>query len=224
MDIILIAGLWLDASAWDDVIPGLRAAGHNPVAVMLPGQGVGTTGTLDEQLEAVLREVDAAAGPVLVVGHSAASTLAWLAADRRPDKVVKVAMVGGFPTSESDLYLPAFEPVDGVMAFPGWEAFAGPDSDDLDDAMRARFEEAAVPVPETVTHAPVHYTSDRRKETPVALVCTEYSVDDAKAWFESGGMPELQDVPLDYVDIDSGHWPMFSNPMDLARVIAALAD
>jgi pimeloyl-ACP methyl ester carboxylesterase len=29
MDIILIPGLWLDASSWDDIVPVLRRAGHS---------------------------------------------------------------------------------------------------------------------------------------------------------------------------------------------------
>ncbi|MFI0486829.1 alpha/beta fold hydrolase [Actinomadura sp. 9N215] len=98
MDILLIAGLWLDGSAWDDVVPELTALGHHPVPLTLPGQGDGAaSATLDDQLEAVLAAVDAAPGKPLVVGHSAASTLAWLAADARPEKVTKVALVGGFP-------------------------------------------------------------------------------------------------------------------------------
>jgi len=31
MDILLIAGLWLDGSAWDDVVPALEQLGHHPV-------------------------------------------------------------------------------------------------------------------------------------------------------------------------------------------------
>jgi hypothetical protein len=37
MDIILIPGLWLDGSSWDDVVPALRWAGHQTHALTLPG-------------------------------------------------------------------------------------------------------------------------------------------------------------------------------------------
>lgn len=70
MDIVLIAGMWLDATAWDDVVPELERLGHRPVAVTLPGQGDGdTTGTYADQVAAVPAAVDAADGPALVVGH-----------------------------------------------------------------------------------------------------------------------------------------------------------
>ncbi|MFB7102228.1 alpha/beta fold hydrolase [Streptomyces hydrogenans] len=85
MDILLIAGLWLDASAWDEVVPELTALGHRPVPVALPGQGDGdASATLEDQVRAVLAAVDAAEGKPLVVGHSAAASLAWLAADALP--------------------------------------------------------------------------------------------------------------------------------------------
>src|SRR5215472_6342283 len=106
MNIVLIAGLWLDASAWDAVVPHLRALGHQAVPVSLPGQGAPPSGaTLDDQHAAVLAAVDAAAGDrVLVVGHSAAGTLAWMAADARPEKVARVVMIGGFTCGDGGTY------------------------------------------------------------------------------------------------------------------------
>ncbi len=39
MDVILIPGLWLDASSWDDVLPALRDAGLRPRPLTMPGLG-----------------------------------------------------------------------------------------------------------------------------------------------------------------------------------------
>src|SRR6266702_3553474 len=59
MDILLIAGLWLDGSAWDDVVPTLEALGHRPMPLTLPGQGDGSaSATLGDQVAAVLAAVD----------------------------------------------------------------------------------------------------------------------------------------------------------------------
>ena len=101
MDILLIAGLWLDDSVWSDVVAALEELGHRPVPLTLPGQGDGSaSATLDDQLAAVVAAVDSAASAPMVVGHSAASTLAWLAADARPQRVAKVAFIGGFPNAD----------------------------------------------------------------------------------------------------------------------------
>jgi pimeloyl-ACP methyl ester carboxylesterase len=222
MDILLIGGLWLDASAWDDVVGPLEARGHRGVPVALPGQGVGdASATLDDQLAAVLAAVDAAEGRPWVVGHSAAATLAWLAADARPERVAGVALIGGIPSPDGDRYADFFPIEDGVMPFPGWEPFEGPDSDDLDDGARREFERRAVPVPEGVTRGVVHLGDERRYDTPVVLVCPEFTPDQAKAWVEGGDVPELaRATSLSYVDLDSGHWPMLSAPDELARVLA----
>ena len=144
MDIVLIAGLWLDGSAWDGVVPALEALGHRPVPLTLPGQGDGSgSATLDDQVAAVLAAVDASSGKPMVVGHSAASILAWLAADARPEKVAKVALVGGFPSADGELYADLFEPKDGVMPFPGWGPFEGPDSADLDEEAKCSIASAS---------------------------------------------------------------------------------
>jgi pimeloyl-ACP methyl ester carboxylesterase len=226
VDLVLIGGLWLDPSAWDDVLPPLTAAGHRAVPVPLPGQGDGAvTATLDDQLAAVLAAVDAAPGQVLVVGHSAAATLAWMAADARPDKVAKVAFIGGFPNPDGEPYADFFPTLDGAMPFPGWAPFEGPDSADLDAAAQARIAATAVPVPEGVSKATVHLTDDRRYDIPVLLVCPEFTPAQAKEWLAAGQMPEIARAKhVDFVDIDSGHWPMFTQPTALAGLLAAAAD
>jgi len=222
MDIVLIGGLWLDGSAWDEVVPELETLGHRPVPLTLPGQGDGaSSATLDDQVAAVLAAVDAADGPAMVVGHSAAATLAWLAGDARPEKVAKVALIGGFPNEDGKPYADFFEVKDGVMAFPGWGPFEGADSADLDDQAKQRMESATIPVPEGVAKGVVRLTSERRYDVPVLLVCPEFSPEQAKEWITAGELPELAKAKrLEYVDIDSGHWPMFTKPRELAQLLA----
>jgi pimeloyl-ACP methyl ester carboxylesterase len=123
MDIVLIAGLWLDGSTvWGNVAADLEARGHHAVPVTLPGQGDGnTSATLADQSAAVIAAVDAAAGRPMVVGHSAACSLAWLAADARPGKISKVVLIGGFPSSDGKAYFDATQ--DGALTFLGWDEF-----------------------------------------------------------------------------------------------------
>jgi pimeloyl-ACP methyl ester carboxylesterase len=225
MDILLIAGLWLDGSAWDDVVPALEGLGHRPVPLTLPGQGDGAaSATLDDQVAAVLAATDSAPGRPMVVAHSAACTLAWLAADARPEKVAGVVLIGGFPSADGEPYADFFESEDGVVPFPGWGPFEGPDSADLDQEARRSIEAAAIPVPEGVTKGVVRLTDERRFDLPVVLVCPEFTPAQAQEWIDAGDLPELARARhLDLVDIDSGHWPMFTRPIELARIVAAAA-
>ena len=225
MDILLIAGLWLDGSAWDGVVPALEALGQRPVPLTLPGQGDGSaSATLDDQVAAVLATIDSASEGPMVVGRSAACTLAWLAADARPEKVAKVALIGGFPSADGEPYADFFEPTDGVMPFPGWGPFEGSDSADLDEETRRNIASAAIPVPEGVTKGVVRLADERRFDVPVVLLCPEFTPAQAQEWIDAGDVPELAKVKhLDFVDIDSGHWPMFSKPIELARLLAAAA-
>jgi pimeloyl-ACP methyl ester carboxylesterase len=221
VDILLIGGLWLDGTAWDAVVPALESLGHRPRPLTLPGQGDGHAGaTLDDQLAAVLAAVDAAAGRPLVVAHSAACTLGWLAVDARPDQVAGLALIGGFPTEDGRPYADFFEIRDGAMPFPGWEPFAGADSADLDEELRRRIAGAAVPVPERVARGVVRLTDERRYQVPVLVVCPEFTPDQARGWIAAGESPELaRAARVEFADLDSGHWPMFTRPAELARLL-----
>ncbi|UFU07402.1 alpha/beta fold hydrolase [Ruania halotolerans] len=221
MNIILLPGLWLPRAIWDETAAELRVLGHEPITPILPGvdDGVATV-SLDDQVAAVLDAVDAALDPV-VVGHSAAASLAWIAADRRPEHVARVVLIGGFPATHGSAYADFFPLADGVMPFPGWQPFEGPDAADLDDAARARIAQIAVAVPGAVAQGEVSLTDERRFDVPVTEVCPEFSPEEFRGWIEAGDIPELARVRhLDAVEIASGHWPMVTKPTELAALLA----
>ncbi|WDZ83837.1 alpha/beta fold hydrolase [Micromonospora cathayae] len=222
--IVLVGGLWLDASAWSGVAAELTERGRHAVPVTLPGQGDGrTSATLADQVDAVLAAVDAGPGGSVVVGHSAACTLAWMAADARPGRVTRVVLIGGFPWGDGRPYADLFPIVDGVMPFPGWEPFDGADAADLDEPARQAFAAAAVPVPVGVARGVVRLTDERRFDVPVVVVCPEFTPAQAREWIAAGDVPELARARhVDLVDIDSGHWPMITRPAELAAILATV--
>ncbi len=147
----------------------------------------------------------------------------WLPIDVL-SRINGVVLIGGFPASDGDSYADFFEPIDGLMPFPGWEPFEGPDSADLDEAMRDEFASVAIPVVAGVSKGTVQLADDRRFDVPVLAVCPEYTPDQARAWIASGDVPELERARrLSYVDIDSGHWPMLTKPAELADILADTA-
>ncbi|GAA2984780.1 hypothetical protein GCM10020227_61870 [Streptomyces flavovirens] len=138
--------------------------------------------------------------------------------------MAKVALVGGFPTADGKAYADYFAIEGGVMPFPGWEPFEGPDAADLDQQARDRFASAAVPVPEAVARGVVRLTDERRFDIPVVVVCPEFTPAQAEKWIATGESPELaRAAHVEYVDLDSGHWPMATRPRELARVLAEAA-
>lgn len=59
---------------------------------------------------------------------------------------------------------------------------------------------------------------------PVVVVCPEFSPVQARAWIDTGEVPELAGAKhLDLVDLDSGHWPMISKWEELARLLDTVA-
>ncbi|GAB3622968.1 alpha/beta hydrolase [Mariniluteicoccus endophyticus] len=224
MDMVLIGGLWLTADVWDPVVEELTQRGHRGIAVALPGQGDdNATATLADQLRAVTFAAKGAERPLLV-GHSAAASLAWMAADRLADEVAGVVFVGGFPEADGAAYADFFEPVDGWMRFPGWEKFEGPDSADLSAEQKRLIEEQMVGVPQGVSRGTVSLGSEDRFGVPVTVICPEFSPQDAKDAMEGGDAPELAAAQhVELADMNSGHWPMVSCPDQLADVLSAVA-
>lgn len=228
--LVLVPGLWLDGSSWDAVIPELAAAGHTATAVTLPGlesreadrSGVG----LQDQVGAVVAAIDAVPGgeTVVVVGHSMGAGLAHLAVDARPERVATVVHVGGFPAPAGAPLAEGFA-VDGAdLPLPDLGTFDDRDIADLDDAARAAFVARAIPSPASLTTDVVRLADERRYAVPAVMVCPEYSVEELQGWVSAGELPEVAAIAdVSYVDIDTGHWPQFTRPTELARLLADAA-
>lgn len=228
MDIVLIPGLWLDGASWDPVTAELEKAGHRVRALTLPGLESKTADrsavTLDDHVASVVAAIDDAEGPALLVGHSAASALAFCAVDARPDRVARVLYVGGFPASEGDPFMGGLEADGDGVPFPGWDRFEGPDSADLDEETRSELLERFIPTPLGVISGTVKLSDERRYDVPATAVCPEYTPDDLREWIAGGDVPELARTKhLEFVDIDSGHWPQVTQPAKLADIILAAA-
>ncbi len=228
-DVVLVPGLWLDASSWDRVTPSLERAGHRVHALTLPGlesidqdrAGI----TLADQVTSVVDAIDAAPGPVLVVGHSAGSAVAALAVDARPDRVERAVYIGGWPAREGGRVAEGFETRGADLPLPALTEFDDADLRDLDEAGRADLVSRAIPSPAALATDAVHYTDERRLAVPVTLVCPEYTAADLRGWLAEGAEPLaelalLRDV--EFVDLATGHWPQLTRPEELAHLLLGL--
>lgn len=228
-DIILIPGLWLDASSWDDVVPALAAAGHRPHPLTLPGVGAPASESQDigihDWVDAVAERVDAVEGPVVVVGHSGGGNVAYGVADRRPDKVARLVLVDTMPPPSGSA-ISEFPVVDGVVPFPGWDFF-GEDAADLDPETRERTLRLTAPVPARVATDELQLTDERRFAVPVTVLAG--AQDEAQlremlaewpSWSEN--FDRIENVEI--VKLGTAHWPQFSKPAALAEEIRKVAD
>jgi pimeloyl-ACP methyl ester carboxylesterase len=224
MDIVLVPGLWLDGASWDEVTPHLEAAGHRVHPVTLPGlesrDADRSAITLDDHVAAVVALIDAAEGPVVLVGHSGGAGIVHAAADARPDRVARNIFIGGFPNAEGQPLVGGFEATGGEVPLPDFAGFEEAELRDLDEAALADFRARAIPSPAGVVQGLHHYTDDRRYDVPVTVIAPEFTGDDLREWMAAGHLAELSKVKdLTIADLPTGHWPQFSKPAELALVI-----
>lgn len=231
MHIILIPGLWLHGSTWDDVLPPLSAAGHTPQALTLPGmqsREADRTGiTLRDHVDAVVEAIDGVAEPILLVGHSVGCGIGHAAVDTRPDRIARAVYVGGFPSPDGASMLLGLPTENGEVAMPDWvEMGEEANISDFEPTQLERFYADAIPAPERVLTDPQRLSDERRYAVPVTAVCPEYTADDLRDWVAQGetGVSELTKITeVEYVDLSGGHWPQLTQPTRLAEVILEAA-
>lgn len=230
MHIILVPGLWLDASTWGEVTPALEAAGHRTHPLTMPG--VGASGEqaagigMADWVAAAVDALDGLDGPIALVGHSGGGNVVYGAVDARPERVSHVVFLDTFPPADGGS-VSEFPVVDGVVPFPGWDFFDDSDVADLDPQTRAEAATRTKSVPERVPTDPIHLTDERRRSVPATMITgtvpaaqIRQIIAQAPAWAaELAALDHLEIIELGEPGDPTGHWPQFSRPGAVAEAI-----
>lgn len=227
--ILLIPGHWLGAWAWDEVLEHLTSLGHRAIPLTLPGLDETDTDrltrTLDDQVAAIEQAATSSSGPVVIVAHSGANAPVSLVLDRHPELVSRVIWVDSGPATSGVAFAPDFPEDTEGLSLPPFEMLGEQASiEGLGANALQRFRERAVSEPGTVLRQIVQLTNDARFGVPTTLVCCSIPSSQVME-LAKAGHPMFAEVAqlkgVDYVDLPTGHWPMWSRPSDLARILAS---
>lgn len=223
--VVLVPGFWLGAWAWDDVAADLRARGHDVLALTLPGlesvDAERASVTLADHVDAICTAVRAAAAPVVLVVHSGAGLPGYAASDRIPELIASMVYVDSGPaTSALNPEVSAAE-----LPLPSWEELReqGSSLDGLSPEQLETFRQRAVPEPGAAAREAPELSNDARLDVATTVICASMSSEQIQHAIEQGWpiaaeLAELRDVS--YIDLPTGHWPMWSRPRELATVLS----
>jgi len=220
---VLVPGHWLGGWAWDRVTPALAAAGHRVTPVTLPGLESAASDRSRIRLAdhiAALAQIVAAEGPeTVLVAHSGAGKVVSGVLDQNPDSLAHVVYVDSGPSSPGDaadlppelveLVLPPFDQLQASL-------------DGLSPSDLQEFRNRSLPHPAGPVRDPLRVGDRRRRAVPSTIVSCSFP-SSTVAELAAAGHPMFAEVArlddLRYVDLPTGHWPMWSRPGDLAEAL-----
>jgi pimeloyl-ACP methyl ester carboxylesterase len=237
---VLVPGAWLGGWAWHDVAEILRDEGHEVYPVTLTGLGERVhLGRAEVDLETHIADVvntilSNDLDDVILAGHSYAGTVVTGVADRVPERLSLVVFVDSAPLANgmamTDLFPP--EALAGMretverygdgwkLPFPGWEIVgAGASLAGISDEDLLWIESRAEPQPWGTYTQPLRLEHETSEWQGVIIAC-----DDMRGLVEAGEpmITQLTQPPWQWIDLQTGHWPMFSAPDELAEILDSL--
>jgi len=228
---VLVPGAWLGAWAWKKVVPLLEEKGHEVHAVTLTGMGervhlaskdVGMETAIQDVLNVIkYNDID----DFVLVGHSFAGKVVAAVADRAHEKVGKVIYVDAFRPERvrtpQGAFNPAAEfgpPPQGGYAVPLTEGIVDRIGKDVRGSNREWMMSMVTPWPIRLATDPITLSRnyDAVKEAYIFCSLSGDPVDEIVAgkWGKLDGPHKV---------IESGHWPMITQPEELVEDMLLLA-
>ncbi|MFK0258060.1 alpha/beta fold hydrolase [Streptomyces sp. NPDC090445] len=226
---VLVPGAWLGAWAWDAVAAELRAAGHDVHPLTLSGlaerRGSGSWAGQQTHVHDIVDAVERLdLHDVVLVGHSYSGIPVGQAAELIGDRLARVVFVD------------ANVPVDGEPFVSGWpggvEVAAAIEANDgfwpplmaaeyagqgLDEEQIARIVAGATPHPGATLTEPAALARSLGELPAVYVKCLLDGPEPPPAAAEL-----LKNDSWTLLTLNTGHWPMFSRPVELAGLLAGV--
>ena len=239
---VLVPGFWLGGWAWKNVTDFLRERGHAVYPITLTGLGervhLGDAQTnLDTHVADVVNlikfeELD----NVYLVGHSYGGIVITAVADKISEHLAKLVYVDSAPLPDGVANVEFYDPEqlagfekavaesgDGWrLPLPSWnEMDEGDNLKDLSEKDKQRIETLATAQPFNASRQKLSLKNPARRELPKVVILSTYTAAQAKELVESGAplFQELADPNLTFVELPTGHYPMFSRPTELAEML-----
>lgn len=219
-EFVLVAGAWLGAWAWDEVAVELREGGHGAHALTLSGlaERQGEPTGQQAHVRDIVEEIERLdLRDVVLVGHSYAGIPVGQAAERIGDRLARVVFVDANVPADGRAFLEGW----ALMTLGGsnngfWRPLEPDDfaNQGLTDEHIARIVAGSTPHPGTTLTEPAVLTR------PLDMLPTTY----IQCLLDHLTLPPrvvelLKSDRWELFEMFTGHWPMYSEPRELAAIL-----
>lgn len=226
---VLVAGARLGSWAWDEVVPYLAAASHGVHPLTLSGlaEKQGMPARQQTHVQDIVGEVEGQdLRDVVLVGHSYSGIPVGQAAERIGDRLARVVFVDASVPADGEPFISAW-PDGGTMmrasiaengGFWPVAPAAHYKGHGLTDEQITRILVGSTPHPGATLTEPAALERPLGNLPATYIKCTlgdpEPSDDVAKL---------LTSEHWRLIEMDTGHWPMLSQPRELAQILMDIA-
>jgi pimeloyl-ACP methyl ester carboxylesterase len=240
---VLVGGAWLGGWCWQRVARQLREEGHDPYPATLTGLGervhlASPEVDLETHITDVVNLIEFEdLHDVVLLGHSYGGLVVTGAADRIPERISELVYLDTAPLPDGGMLLEKFPPElrkrveDQVQELgEGWK-FPIPPPEELanmaslegvdEDHLRLLYSRAT-PQPFGTYTQPLRLENPAREGLPKLGIVCSFSLAQVQEMIASGQplFRELAGPEWRFVELSTGHWPMFSRPDNLAELLS----